>query len=670
MSRKNKQGKKKGDKVRTAPGGEHAPAAAGGGSGSETPVPPGGTVLVPVAPAWPMWVNTALMVVAVGVCLYMTQHFEIAKYGGEELQAELWGCAEAEGVSCDAVANSPWAELFGVPLFTWGIPFYLLLTGLSAMVAQGRREFLPLIAVFGLGAAGFSIFLWNYSVVELGNVCLWCKRLYFINFGIVGLSLMAGVHKDFDFERITVPSGQALGAYVLLMVLSVGGQKAFRASLLGDEVVEELKSTAELEKEEVKTGPFVDPQGPAPALSFDITTEDKNQVVLTIEPDDAWKGNPDAKVAVIEFADLECGYCKRAGGQLKRLYEAYGDRVVFVFKHFPMDPKCNPGVNNLRHRRACNAAVASVCAQDQGRFWAFHDLAFKNQHQLKPENLATYAEKVGLDMNTFNQCVRNPNSMARVRADGAAGKGADVHGTPRIFINGRLYRSGNSAEQMARAIEMALGSNAKDAQAAARSVGNERIPVKAVPAGVPDMMEVTYGDQHFFMDTFESGVVEGKAATGKHVVPGTRMSWFAAKDACEASGKRMCSEAEWIAACQGAAPVDDNGNGQFADDLIEGTAYPYSDYHERGRCWDDKDRDAMRPVYTGEMPGCVSKDGIYDLTGNVEEWVGDKPENAVLLGGGFDTSKDHARCFRRNDTFGAGFANKRTGFRCCKTPGS
>jgi formylglycine-generating enzyme required for sulfatase activity len=53
------------------------------------------------------------------------------------------------------------------------------------------------------------------------------------------------------------------------------------------------------------------------------------------------------------------------------------------------------------------------------------------------------------------------------------------------------------------------------------------------------------------------------------------------------------------------------------------------------------------------------------LTGNVEEWVGASPEQAVLLGGAFDTTEDHARCYRRNDTFGPGYASLRTGFRCC-----
>jgi formylglycine-generating enzyme required for sulfatase activity len=143
------------------------------------------------------------------------------------------------------------------------------------------------------------------------------------------------------------------------------------------------------------------------------------------------------------------------------------------------------------------------------------------------------------------------------------------------------------------------------------------------------------------------------------------MSWYAARDACTAAGKRLCTEQDWASACQGRLAVDDDGDGQFADDLIEGDTYPYGEHHEPGRCWDDKDREGFRPVYTGEMPGCVSSTGIYDLTGNVEEWAGATPEAAVLLGGAFDTQDDHARCHRRNDSFGPGHANARTGFRCC-----
>ena len=112
--------------------------------------------------------------------------------------------------------------------------------------------------------------------------------------------------------------------------------------------------------EQADTNQFLDPEGPPPMLEFQVTTEDKNTASLTVEPDDPWKGAKDAKVLVVEYADLECGYCKRTAGQIKQLYDAYKDDVAFVFKHYPLDPSCNVGVKNKRHRSACLAALQSV----------------------------------------------------------------------------------------------------------------------------------------------------------------------------------------------------------------------------------------------------------------------------------------------------------------------
>ena len=255
-------------------------------------------------------------------------------------------------------------------------------------------------------------------------------------------------------------------------------------------------------------------------------------------------------------------------------------------------------------------------------------------------------------------------ALAKVKADASHGAELDTHGTPRIWIDGKLYRAGTSAEQMARALELALGADAAAAATAARELAVKRDPIVPIAADAPEMTRVEHGGLSFEIDTFESGLTNGKATSGKHQIPGLRMSWYAARDACEAAGKRLCTEEEWITACQGARAHDDDGDGEFADDLIEGSSYPYGEHHDPRRCWDNQA--AQRPVYTGEMPGCASADKVYDLTGNAEEWVGATPETAVLLGGAYDTKKDFARCYRRNATFGAGYANARTGFRCCR----
>ena len=109
-------------------------------------------------------------------------------------------------------------------------------------------------------------------------------------------------------------------------VLSIGGQQLYRSSLLGeagdidlDKKIAEQSVQTEAPKEE---GIFIDPEGPAPNLQFEIQTEDKNTATLSISPDDPWKGNPEAKIAIIEFADFECGYCKRSSSELSRLFAA------------------------------------------------------------------------------------------------------------------------------------------------------------------------------------------------------------------------------------------------------------------------------------------------------------------------------------------------------------
>jgi len=585
----------------------------------------------------------------IGVLL--TWHHDTELYG--TVSGELIGCTASAEVSCDAVNTSAWSELFGVPIATWSFASHATVLGLVLLALRGRDAARALVVLAGVIAVAGSAFLFYISKVELGFVCAWCLRLYVVNALILVLALLGG--------RPPLPDLRLLGAgaagYALLLLLSFGAERAFRASL--------LDGAAPIAIVEAESDRGRDPAGQAPTLSVAVSTEDGNEADLVLHPDDAWKGNPESSVTVVEFADLECPYCKRMASELARLEATYGDRVLFVFKHFPMDPTCNPGVNNKIHRDACDAARAAVCAREQGVFWRFHDLAFKNQHELGSEALLAYAIEAGADPDPFRACMASPHSADAVRRDGEAGKSLDIHGTPRIYVNGRLYRSGSSAEVMARAIEQALGA---DAEAAARNAAELR-EIRTAPAPIPDdvppVRAVSHGGLAFQIDTFEASIESGVATSGKHRVPALRVSWFEAQGACEAAGKRLCSEEEWLTACQGARAVDDDGDGEFADDMIEGTAYPYGDHHARMTCWDGRTGDQFRPVYTGEMPACATVDGVYDMTGNVEEWAGTSPETAVLLGGAWDTAKDHARCYRRNDRFGAGYAAPRTGFRCC-----
>ncbi len=113
------------------------------------------------------------------------------------------------------------------------------------------------------------------------------------------------------------------------------------------------------------------------------------------------------------------------------MLEQYPNDVKLVFKNFPL---------TRIHKFAMDAAVASMAANQQGKFWEFHDGLFKNYNNLNAEKFDELAQAAGLDMEQFNQDRQNPALAAMVQRDLKDGVEAGVRGTPSIFVNGRLLQ--------------------------------------------------------------------------------------------------------------------------------------------------------------------------------------------------------------------------------------
>jgi peroxiredoxin len=187
------------------------------------------------------------------------------------------------------------------------------------------------------------------------------------------------------------------------------------------------------------------------------------------------------------------------------------------------------------------------------------------------------------------------------------------------------------------------------------------MPAPSVAAG---MVRVATAKGAFFIDRYEAAVDDkGLALSAPGVIP-ANASWYEAKEACEKAGKRMCTSFEWVSACAGKDAVDNDSNGNFADDYVEGNQFPYADYNEPGYCHVDGDRREGRPQETGKSPRCVTPSGIYDLAGNVEEWIENDEGTAQLAGGDFRVG-DKGSCVRAHRSFGAGHRSHGIGFRCC-----
>jgi protein-disulfide isomerase len=158
------------------------------------------------------------------------------------------------------------------------------------------------------------------------------------------------------------------------------------------------------------------------------------------------KGPANAPVQIIEFSDFECPFCFRVNPTVTQVLSTYGDRVRLVYRHLPLP----------NHPNARPAAEASACANEQGKFWEYHDKLFADQSKLGAADLKKHAADLGLDTGKFNACVDGRRFQKDVDADMDAAQLLGVSGTPHFFINGRALSGAQPLESFKAIIDEEL----------------------------------------------------------------------------------------------------------------------------------------------------------------------------------------------------------------------
>jgi protein-disulfide isomerase len=148
------------------------------------------------------------------------------------------------------------------------------------------------------------------------------------------------------------------------------------------------------------------------------------------------RGAKDAIVVMVEFSDYECPYCGRVEPTVMELLRRYPDSLRLVYRHHPLG----------FHPNARRAAEAAVCAEEQDRFWDYHAVLFDNQRALQRDQLISYAENLGFELQRFDDCMGSSETADRIDADIAEASELGATGTPAFFINGLMLTGAQPIE--------------------------------------------------------------------------------------------------------------------------------------------------------------------------------------------------------------------------------
>jgi protein-disulfide isomerase len=161
------------------------------------------------------------------------------------------------------------------------------------------------------------------------------------------------------------------------------------------------------------------------------------------------RGDAAAPVTIVEFSDFHCPYCRTVQPTLLALLDRYPGKVRLIYKDLPLD-----GL----HPNARQASEAARCANDQGKFWQYHDALYSGAAgtDVSPDTLNKLATQAGLDVAAFKQCLDSDRHTAGIQRDMEQAERLGLSGTPAFFVNGRLLTGAQPVEGFSKIIDEEL----------------------------------------------------------------------------------------------------------------------------------------------------------------------------------------------------------------------
>ena len=138
------------------------------------------------------------------------------------------------------------------------------------------------------------------------------------------------------------------------------------------------------------------------------------------------RGPKDAVITLVDYSDFECPFCARSRETLHEIMKRYEGKIRWIFKSYPLP----------FHSHAKEASYAAMAANEQGKFWPYHDELYANQQNLGDKLYLKISKDVGLDIDKFNKDRHSDRIKKMVEQDEADATKVGVRGTPHFLING------------------------------------------------------------------------------------------------------------------------------------------------------------------------------------------------------------------------------------------
>ena len=237
-----------------------------------------------------------------------------------------------------------------------------------------------------------------------------------------------------DIQEIStnnIPNKKSVSTGMMVALIAVVAIAAFFAGTYFSNLDSDTITKSDLEDALSKFESKITAQQPS---SQQAPSQPSRPVKISLD-DDPIRGDPNAPITIVEFSDFQCPFCARFHLQtLPLLLEEYIDagKVNLVYRDFPIQSI---------HPNALPAAVAAECANEQGKYWEYHDTLFEKQNSWNRldsntviSTFSQYATDVGLEQQQFDSCLGSGKYLEEVQGDLRDGRDYDITGTPGFFI--------------------------------------------------------------------------------------------------------------------------------------------------------------------------------------------------------------------------------------------